>query len=458
MKIYNSLGKKKQIFKTIKKNTVKIYVCGITAYDHCHIGHARSFLAFDMIVRFLRFKKYKVVFVRNITDIDDKIINKSIKNNISIKEVTDKYIVSMQQDIESLNLIPPSFEPRATQYIEKMILFIEKLIKKEFAYKSKNGDIYFSIDKFKRYGELSCNNMDNLQQFRENKEKNNIKDFTLWKMSKPNEPKWNSPWGQGRPGWHLECSVMSMEKLGVNFDIHGGGRDLLFPHHENEKAQSEALTNQTFSNYWMHVGCLNINKNKMSKSLKNDISIKSLLNDYHQETIRLFFFSCHYRKSMDFSYKNMQLCEDKIVKMYLSVVNVKYEDIELTDHSNCSFRLRFLNAMEDDFNTPLALAVIYDLHNQLENFKNKTQRKEIAIMAKKLVTLSNILGIMSEIPLHFLQNRKKVDRKFIKKQIALRSFEKKKKNWKAADKIRDDLFKMNIQIQDLENKTFWYIL
>ena len=397
--------------------------------------------------------------MRNITDIDDKIIKKANQENISVENLTNRYILSMQTDIKNLNLIEPNYQPRATNYINQMIIFIERLLEKKIAYLSENGDVYFNINKFDKYGLLSCNNICDLKSLKENKSKKDLKDFVLWKKTiKKNEPKWASPWGYGRPGWHLECSVMSMEKLGDHFDIHGGGLDLLFPHHENEKAQSESFSKKKMVNYWMHVGCLNIKNSKMSKSLKNDISIKKILKTYHNEVVRLFFLSSHYRKNINFSYEALDIFNNKMVSIYLIMHQLNYKKQKKKMYDNHPIKKKFLQAMEDDFNTSLALSYVYELMLEIQHLKNNHNIDQASNSSYLMVYLLNILGLAYEKPLKFLQERRSVNKMLIEKNLRFRLLEKKKQNWSEADRIRKNLLNNNIQIQDLENETFWYIL
>ena len=317
LNLYNSLTRTKEPFKPLNAGKIGIYVCGITVYDYCHLGHARSMVSFDVIVRFLRYQGWDVTFVRNITDIDDKIINRALERNISIGDLTEFYIQAMHENTRALNILPPDIEPRATEHISNIIHLIQRLLDKGYAYISGNGDVCYSVSKFAEYGKLSHKDLEGLQsgaRVEVVKEKNSPLDFVLWKMAKADEPSWESPWGRGRPGWHIECSAMAMNELGEHFDIHGGGLDLQFPHHENEIAQSEAATDKHFANYWLHVGMLQVNNEKMAKSTGNFFTIADVLKLHHPEVIRYFLLSSHYRSSLNYATENLHTAQKALMR------------------------------------------------------------------------------------------------------------------------------------------------
>ncbi|MDC6460722.1 cysteine--tRNA ligase, partial [Gammaproteobacteria bacterium] len=358
LRFYNSLTNQKEDFRPIHEGEVSMYVCGMTVYDSCHLGHARAMMAFDILVRYLKNQGYKVKFVRNITDVDDKIIERAILNNESIGDLTQRTIASMQEDFAQLGLVLPNTEPRATDYIPGMIAMIEGLIHKGHAYHSPGGDVFFAVRTFPEYGKLSNKNIDDLNpgaRIAEDDSKKDPLDFVLWKSAKEGEPSWNSPWGQGRPGWHIECSVMSFENLGEHFDIHGGGPDLLFPHHENEIAQSECASGNKFANYWLHSGLLKINGEKMSKSLGNFAMLKDLFISYHPEVIRYYLVSSHYRSSLNFDQESLNQAKSALTRLYQALASMEGEGNELDQDMMNQFSL----VMNDDLNTPEALSLLF---------------------------------------------------------------------------------------------------
>ena len=360
IKFYNSLTNQKEEFVPIRKGEVGMYVCGMTVYDNCHLGHARAMMAFDILARYLRYQNYKVNFVRNITDIDDKIIDRANENSETIDALTDRTIASMHEDFLKLGLELPTNEPRATDHIEGMIKMISGLIDKGHAYHSESGDVFFAVRTFPEYGKLSNKNIDDLNpgaRIKEDESKKDPLDFVLWKSAKPNEPSWDSPWGLGRPGWHIECSVMSLENLGEHFDIHGGGPDLLFPHHENEIAQSECSSNHKFANYWMHSGLLKINGEKMSKSLGNFAMLKDLFTSYHPEVIRYYLISSHYRSSLNFDNESLDQARSALTRLYQAISVASSQESDLHDKSVSEF----IKSMNDDLNTPEALSTLFGL-------------------------------------------------------------------------------------------------
>lgn len=373
--VYNAETRSKEHFEPIVANEIKLYVCGITVYDYCHIGHARTMIAFDLIVRFLRSQGWKVKYIRNITDIDDKIIQKAQDNHESIGELTDHFIQAMHKDFQTLGCLSPDAEPKATDSIQDIQTIIQTLFQKKYAYQTSNGDIYFSIESYPDYGRLSGRKLADMQAGASQRinietEKRHPFDFVLWKASKPNEPFWQSPWGNGRPGWHIECSAMSMCHLGNHFDIHGGGGDLIFPHHENEIAQSEAATGEKYVNYWLHTGFINVNGEKMSKSLGNFLTIRDAFKSYHPEVIRLLMISSHYRSPIDFSDHILKDTQKVLSRFYQAIYHAQpfitsKDDAIKTELNSNPFIQKFNQAMNDDFNTPEALVICFDLLKQL---------------------------------------------------------------------------------------------
>jgi len=449
LSIYNTLNNKKEIFKSIEPNKVKMYVCGMTVYDFCHIGHARVLIVFDMITRWLRESGYEVNYVRNITDIDDKIIKKAIIEKVDYKVITENFIKEMDRDAEQLGIIPPTLEPKATDHIEEMIKMIEELISKGFAYKAENNDVFYAVSKFEDYGKLSGKSLKDLRagsrvEVDEFKKDNN--DFVLWKSAKPNEPSWDSPWGDGRPGWHIECSTMSNNLLGQTFDIHGGGQDLQFPHHENEIAQSEAVNSCQMANYWIHNGFVKIDDEKMSKSLGNFFTIRSVLEKYQPEVVRFFILKAHYRSPLNFSQENLNESKQAITKLYLSIRNSKVNKDYKIDWDS-KYANEFKKALNDDFNTPVAIAVLFELALRI----NKNQNIEDINL---LVKLGNIIGVLNDDAEYFLKDNldEAIDVEAIIKQ---RDEAKAAKDYFTADKLRNDLLEKNILIEDTPSGTVW---
>lgn len=473
LEIYDTLTKQKRVFKPIVPNHIGLYVCGPTVYDYCHIGHARLYLIMDTIVRYLRSQGYQLKYIRNITDIDDKIIQRANDNNEPFDVLAGRYIQAMEQDLKALNLLKPDLEPKATEYVQEMIDLIQSLIEKGFAYAGENGDVYYNVGSFKSYGCLAHRDLEDLQvgsRVEVNESKRNPLDFVLWKKAKPNEPKWPSPWGEGRPGWHTECSAMSLKNLGQTFDLHGGGHDLVFPHHENERAQSEAVTGKTFVNTWMHIGFLQINKEKMSKSLGNFLTIRGFLEHHHPEVLRYFNLASHYRSPVEFSDNNLATVRVALERMYTALRGMIIPD-EITESisGNLSenlpseikkisqdYELRFTLAMNDDFNTPEALAVLFDLVRELNRSRIKNSDLSVYLGAL-LKKLGNILGILYEDPQQFLQTVKDgdIDKAKIETLIQERDAARKSKNWAQSDKIRAELTNLGIVLEDTSEGTIW---
>ena len=447
LKIYNSLTKEKEFFKPIHDGRVSLYACGMTVYDYCHLGHARTMVSFDVVVRYLRSLNFEVNYVRNITDIDDKIINRANERNIAFDQLTSEFIEAMHDDEKALNILPPNEEPRATEYIDTIINLIALLLEKGFAYLGDNGDVYYQVSKFKEYGKLSKKDIQGLDAGHRvdvNESKIAPLDFVLWKKAKAGEPHWSSPWGDGRPGWHIECSAMSMNCLGENFDIHGGGYDLQFPHHENEIAQSEAASGKPFANYWMHVGFLQINQEKMSKSLGNFFTIRDALKKYDAEVLRYFLISSQYRSQLNYSLDNLDNAKRSLERLYQSIKGIA---LDASYHIDKQWVERFNEAMNDDFNTPEALSVLFKLSHEV----NKTKD---GVLAATLKHLANVLGILEKSPDAFLKGNVD-DTQEIEALIVKRNKARMDKNWALADEIRQRLLTMGIELEDGVEGTTW---
>jgi len=457
IKIYNSLTQKKEIFKPLEEGKVRLYVCGPTVYDFCHIGNARSFTAFDGIVRYLRFRGYEVIYVRNITDIDDKIIKRANENHEDFNTVVERFTEAFREDMRVLNLLVPTYEPRATEFIPHIISLIEKLISNKSAYVAENGDVYYDVRQFKSYGCLAHRNIDELEsgaRIEISDIKRDPLDFVLWKIAKPGEPNWASPWGAGRPGWHIECSAMSTRILGETFDIHGGGKDLVFPHHENEIAQSEAATGKKFVNYWLHAGYLQIDKEKMSKSLGNFFTIRDILKEYSPEVLRYLLVSGHYRSPLNFSKELLQQARNALERFYTALRDLPHTADELIDSE---YEQKFIEAMDDDFNTPIALSVLFELAHEIQRLREKDLELAArhALLLKKL---GGVLGILQDDPLNFFQGKKDdLDVLKIEALIAARNQARADKNWAEADRIRQELADMRVVLEDSLFKTTWKI-
>ena len=455
IKIYNSFTQQKETLKPIRTNHVGIYVCGMTVYDYCHIGHGRVVVAFDVITRYLRHCGYTVKYVRNITDIDDKIIARAKENNEDINALTKRFISAMQEDFTALGVLAVDVEPCATEYIPKMIALIETLMAKGVAYIADNGDVCYDISQFQSYGCLAHQDLAQLQagiRVDVIEEKRSPLDFVLWKRAKPDEPSWDSPFGAGRPGWHIECSAMSMDALGEYFDIHGGGFDLQFPHHENEIAQSEAATGKKYVNTWMHVGYVQVDKQKMSKSLGNFFTIREVLEKYPAEVIRYFMLSSHYRSSLNYSDQALDNAAVALKRFYTALRDVTpgKEDPTLAE----PFEKGFYDAMNDDFNTPLALASLFECTREM-NRLHQTEPTQAASLASTLKRLASVLGILQTDAATFLQ-RGNVDEDYIQSQIAARKQARTDKNWQEADRIRDALAEQGIILEDGSGGTTWH--
>lgn len=482
IRIYNTLSRKKELLNTVKPGHVKLYVCGITSYDYCHIGHARSTLAFDMIVRYLRYRGYTVTYVRNFTDIDDKIIKRAQEQQTTPEELANRFINEFYVDMDRLGADRPTLEPRATEHIQEMIDLIQELIDKKLAYPA-GGDVYFSVSGFSGYGKLSGRNLEDMQagaRIEVNKQKRNPMDFVLWKGSKPGEPTWDSPWGPGRPGWHIECSAMSRKYLGDTFDIHGGGKDLIFPHHENELAQSEGASGVPFVNMWIHHGFVTIRDEKMSKSLGNFLTIRDILKHYHPEVLRFFIFSTQYRNPLDFSETAMQNAMTGLDRMYECVAAIdslpagdaeNHDSVISQKDSNklAVTEKRFQDGMDNDFNTAQGQGVLFDMvkvlnkiMRQLPSNPAPIDRSLLKSSATLLKRLASIMGLLSEDPATYLRNKKKklleeldIDKATIESLIQERIDARNAKDWERGDAIRDELLEKNIVLKDGPDGTSW---
>ncbi len=453
LKIYNSLTRTKQEFKPITPGKIGMYVCGVTVYDLCHIGHARTFVNFDVIVRYLRYAGYEVKYVRNITDIDDKIIKRANERGISAHDLAEQFIVEMHKDFDALNIKRPDIEPKATDNITEIVNFVQKLIDNQHAYVAESGDVLFDINSFKEYGKLSGQKLDELQagaRIEVEKTKHNPLDFVLWKMSKPGEPSWESPWGAGRPGWHIECSAMNNKYLGKEFDIHGGGSDLIFPHHENEIAQSCCANKTPYVHYWMHSGMVMINEEKMSKSLNNFFTIRDVLETYDAETIRFFLLSGQYRSPLNYSQENLDKARAALNRLYTTLRDTQAVGPDSTEDE---YTAKFKEYMDDDFNTPGAISVLFDLAKQINKESGETAQK----LAGRLKQLASVLGILEQDPNKFLTTGAKDDDvEQIEALIKQRNEARKQKNWALADEARDKLKQMHIELEDGPQGTVWH--
>jgi cysteinyl-tRNA synthetase len=456
LKIYNTLAREKQVFTPIIAGKVSMYVCGMTVYDYCHLGHARVMVAFDMVNRWLRASGYAVTYVRNITDIDDKIIKRAQENNETIAQLTQRFIDAMDEDSAKLGVVRPTLEPRATEFVDGMITMISRLIDKGFAYAASNGDVFYAVNNFADYGKLSGKSLVDLragERVEVDLHKKDAMDFVLWKSAKPGEPSWDSPWGKGRPGWHIECSAMSAHYLGQHFDIHGGGQDLQFPHHENEIAQSEAAHSHDgelcqMVNYWMHNGFVRVDDEKMSKSLGNFFTIRTVLEQYDAEVVRFFILRAHYRSPLNYSDQHLDDAKLALTRLYTALRGVETTD-EAVDWQLAP-AASFKAAMDDDFNTPLAFAVLFDLASEL----NKTKS---AVTGSLLKNLASVVGLLQRDPDTFLQGELEqvcqsldVDALIVQRNLAKQS-----KNFTEADSIRKTLAEAGIVLEDSPQGTTW---
>ncbi len=460
LKIHNSQTRQKEEFKPIEPGKVKMYVCGMTVYDLCHLGHARVLVVFDIVTRYLRYAGYDVTYVRNITDIDDKIINRANENGEDFSQLTARFITAMHEDAAELGVLPPDEEPSATASMPEIIDMIQTLIDKGFAYttadENAQGDVYYDVSAFDGYGKLSGKKLEDLragERVAVDENKDDPLDFVLWKAAKPDEPFWDSPWGKGRPGWHIECSAMSTCCLGNHFDIHGGGQDLQFPHHENEIAQSEAATGETFVNLWMHNGFVRINDEKMSKSLDNFFTVREILKLYKGEEIRYFVLASQYRSPLNYSDQLLDTARTALSRLYNTLREL---EVPAVYDENDPAIAQFKQAMDDDFNTPEALAVLFDLANQVNRLRDEN-RQQANQKAAVLKTLANVLGLLEADPEQFLHSAAadSDDGADIEALIQARNDARSSKNWAEADRLRDQLDTMGIVLEDKDGKTIW---
>jgi cysteinyl-tRNA synthetase len=489
LRFYNTLSKKKETFTPLNENHVSIYVCGITAYDLSHVGHARAAIVFDALVRYLRYKGYEVTYARNYTDVDDKIIKRSQDEGVPASEIAERYIREFEKDMEALGVFTPDFQPRATQYIDEMIEAVKTLLEKGHAYQV-NNDVYYAVETFPEYGKLSHRKPEELvagSRVEVDERKRNPLDFALWKGAKTGEPWWESPWGKGRPGWHIECSVMSTSKLGMPLDIHGGGKDLIFPHHENEIAQAEGAYGKPFVRYWMHNGFVNINKEKMSKSLGNFLTIRDILKVHHPEVLRLFLLSKHYRSPLDYSPEIMTEMENSLSRVYQTLTRidalleksplVHLSETGLNDVENelagkaKTLMDRFMEALDDDFNTARAVGYLFDLVTSMNRVlgpsDDVSKETTLACLAKardELKRAAEVLGMLKQAPTDFFAFKKDktlqdvlVDHAQIEKLVVERSQARREKNWARADEIREQLKKWNVLVEDRPDGTIWRV-
>ena len=459
--IYNTLTRDKVKFTPIEPGKIRLYVCGMTVYDYCHIGHARVLVAFDVITRFLRSQGWRVEYVRNITDIDDKILKRANENGEQYTHLTRRFIDAMHEDEAQLNVLPPDQEPRATAHIDNIIAMVADLMDKGFAYQADNGDVYYRVNKFSAYGKLSGKKPDELlsgARVEVGVAKEDARDFVLWKSAKPEEVFWDSPWGKGRPGWHIECSAMTKACLGNTFDIHGGGPDLPFPHHENEIAQSEAANGCQFVNYWMHAGAVRVDGEKMSKSLGNFFTIREVLKKYHPEVVRYLIVSSHYRSAINYSEENLIEAKSGLDRFYQTLK--KYDAIQAATTEELAaspWYQRFVDAMNDDFNTRVALATMYELVKDINAVAETDTHKAHSLVAE-LKTMANILGILQADALAFLQSSSNNDAlsvQAIEAYIEERRQAKRDKNYARADELRRLLTEQGIILEDSSKGTSW---
>ncbi|MGL5121354.1 MAG: cysteine--tRNA ligase [Plesiomonas shigelloides] len=457
LKIYNTLTRQKEEFKPIHAGKVGMYVCGVTIYDLCHIGHGRTFVAFDVVARYLRYLGYDLTFVRNITDVDDKIIKRAAENGETCDQLTERLIADMHADFDALNMQRPDIEPRATKHIAEIIEMVQRLLDRGHAYVASNGDVMFSVDTFKDYGKLSRQDLEQLQagaRVDVDEAKRNPVDFVLWKMSKPGEPSWTSPWGAGRPGWHIECSAMNSKQLGEHFDIHGGGSDLMFPHHENEIAQSCCAHDTPYVNYWMHSGMVMVDREKMSKSLGNFFTIRDVLSHYDAETVRYFLMSGHYRSQLNYSEENLKQARTALERLYTALRGL---DLSVAPAGGEAFEERFRAAMDDDFNTPEAYSVLFDMAREVNRLKADDLAAANALGAA-LRHLAGVLGLLQQDPEVFLQGGASADDSEtaeIEALIKARNDARAAKDWPAADAARNRLTEMGIVLEDGPQGTTW---
>jgi cysteinyl-tRNA synthetase len=458
LKLFNTQTRQKQEFVPIEPGKVRMYVCGMTVYDLCHLGHARVLVVFDIIVRHLRSLGYEVTYVRNITDIDDKIIQRAQENGETIQALTERSIRAMHEDADALGVLRPDFEPRATESMDDILSMIGALLEKGFAYQGNNGDIYYSVSQFKDYGQLSGKKLEDLRagaRVDVDEDKRDSLDFVLWKSAKPGEPSWPSSGGEGRPGWHIECSAMSTECLGAHFDIHGGGMDLQFPHHENEIAQSEAATGEHFVNYWVHNGFVQVDEEKMSKSLGNFFTVREILAAYQPEEVRYFILASHYRSPLNYSDDNLDKARGALQRLYTALRDT---DTDPQAEVIAAYAERFESAMNDDFNTPEALAVLFELVRAINRSRDNNDG-QLAPLIATLRLLAGRLGLLQSDPEVYLRGDagkgESADDALIDDLVAQRRAARERRDWAEADRLRDQLTEMGIELEDAPDSTRW---
>lgn len=456
LKIYNTLTGIKEPLQPIESGRVRIYVCGMTVYDYCHLGHARVMVVFDMVTRYLRARGYDVTYVRNITDVDDKIIARAVENGETIQSLTRRFIEAMNEDADALGVLRPDQEPKATEHIDEIITMIQKLLENGYAYVADNGDVFYDVSRFGDYGRLSGKKIEELRagaRVEVSEAKEDPLDFVLWKAAKEGEPSWDSPWGPGRPGWHIECSAMSTSCLGNHFDIHGGGQDLQFPHHENEIAQSTGATGEPFVNLWMHNGFVRVDEEKMSKSLGNFFTVREILKQYVPEVVRFFILSSHYRSPLNYSAEHINAARASLARLYTALRGVEAESgtVEQT------YADRFFEAMDDDFNTPEAVSVLHDIAHEINRLQDR-EPERVRLLAATLRHLGGILGLLGDSAEDFLKagvNEQGWTGEDIEALIEQRARAKERKDYAEADRIRSQLAEEGIVLEDSPRGTTW---
>ena len=455
--IYNSLTRQKEVFTPLEPGQVRMYVCGMTVYDYCHLGHARVMVVFDTVYRYLKTSGYAVEYVRNITDIDDKIIKRAAENGEPMEALTQRFIDAMHEDEDSLNVMRPDAEPRATDNVPEMLAMIQTLLDKGIAYQGKNGDVYYDVSKFNSYGKLSGRKLDELragERVAVDEVKDDPLDFVLWKAVKPGEPAWDAPWGQGRPGWHIECSAMSQKLLGNHFDIHGGGSDLQFPHHENEIAQSEGCIGHKHVNYWMHNGFIRVNDEKMSKSLNNFFTIREVLKDYKAAEVRFFILNSHYRSQLNYGTDQLDAARASLSRLYTAIRGLP----ESGPAAYTYYEKRFIAAMDDDFNTPEAIAVLFELAGDINRIRKTQSDASAAALGALLRRLGNVVGLLQDDAESWFKGAAGadgLDDAAIETLIQQRLDARKAKQWAESDRIRDELKAQGVLLEDGAGGTTW---
>lgn len=456
LQIHNSLTRRKELLQPLRKGEVRMYVCGLTVYDYMHLGHARMLVVFDTVARWLRARGYRLTYVRNITDIDDKIIKRAAENGESLESLTGRFIAATHEDEAALGVLHPDLEPRATQSIAAIVHMVQALLDKGYAYRGPNGDVYYAVGRFRAYGQLSGKRLEDLRagaRVEVDEAKRDPLDFVLWKAAKPGEPAWDSPWGRGRPGWHIECSAMSTQALGNHFDIHGGGMDLQFPHHENEIAQSEAASGEKFVNLWMHNGFVQVDEEKMSKSLGNFFTVREILKKYRPEVVRYFILNSHYRSPLNYSDQALDAAAAGLARLYTALRGISFTPAP-AEHAA---RERFAAAMNDDFNTPVAISVLFDVAREIN--RRREAGGVVGGLAGVLVELGSVLGILQSDPEQYLQSGAEpvsgLEAGKIEALIQARKEARAERRWQDADRIRDELAAAGVILEDGPTGTTW---